>query len=62
MVVQNDGDIDLDISSVITPEKQSLAEDFADNEVKDIQREDMEKIKKDPFTDNIDDIYKELGI
>ena len=62
MVVQNHGDIDLDISSVITPEKQSLAEDFADNEVKDIQREDMEKIKKDPFTDNIDDIYKELGI
>jgi len=53
---------------IITAEKQQKAEDFANKEVKDIAKEDFNKIiqsdkdKKDPFKNDIDDIFKELGL
>lgn len=51
---------------IITAEKQKNAEAFANQEVKDIAREDFNKIKesdkKDAFKDDIDDIYAELGL
>lgn len=53
---------------IITAQKQKEAEEFADQEVKDIAREDFQKLneiekdKKDPFNNEIDDIFKELGI
>lgn len=53
---------------VITSTKQKAAEDFANSEVKAIVREDVQKVlaadsqKKDPFDNDIDKLYKELGI
>jgi hypothetical protein len=53
---------------VITSTKQKAAEDFANSEVKAIVREDVQKMmtadfqKKDPFDNDIDKLYKELGI
>jgi hypothetical protein len=53
---------------VITSTKQKAAEDFANSEVKAIVREDYQKImtadtqKKDPFDNDIDKLYAELGI
>ena len=50
---------------IITQEKQESAEIFADKEVKDIVREDAKKLsenKSDPFNNDIDEIFKELGI
>ena len=53
---------------VITSTKQKAAEDFANSEVKAIIREDAQKViaadsnKKDPFDNDIDKLYAELGI
>jgi replicative DNA helicase len=51
---------------IITEEKQKDAEEFANQEIKDIAREDTEKLlndaKPDPFKNDIDELYKELGI
>lgn len=51
---------------IITLEKQKEAESFATSEIKDIIKEDYQKIKqadkKDPFDNDIDKLYKELGI
>jgi replicative DNA helicase len=53
---------------IITAKKQERAEVFAAKEVKDIIREDYEKIqqsdqpKKDPFVNDLDLLYKELGL
>lgn len=53
---------------IITPTKQKNAEAFANQEVKDIVREDVQKVmetdkqKKDPFDNDIDKLYAELGI
>lgn len=53
---------------VITSTKQKAAEDFANSEVKAIVREDIQKVmasdsqKKDPFDNDIDKLYAELGI
>jgi replicative DNA helicase len=53
---------------VITSTKQKAAEDFANSEVKAIIREDVAKViatdsnKKDPFDNDIDKLYAELGI
>ena len=53
---------------VITSTKQKQAEEFANNEVKAIAREDVAKVisidshKKDPFDNDIDKLYAELGI
>lgn len=53
---------------VITSTKQKQAEDFATNEIKAIVREDIQKVistdiqKKDPFDNDIDKLYAELGI
>lgn len=51
---------------LITPAKQAEAEAFANQEVKDIAREDAVKLmnsdKPDPFKNDIEDIYKELGL
>lgn len=61
------GDIDQDFG-IITAEKQKAAEEFANKEVKDIAREDIAKIraadsnKKDPFDNDIDKLYAELGL
>jgi replicative DNA helicase len=61
------GDIGEDFG-IITSEKQQSAEEFANNEVKDIVREDIQKVqnadsnKKDPFDNDIDSLYAELGI
>ena len=58
----------LDDFGVITSTKQKAAEDFANSEVKAIVREDVQKImsadtqKKDPFDNDIDKLYAELGI
>jgi len=62
----NDNNINDDFG-IITAEKQEKAEAFANQEVKDIVREDVVKViesdkKKDPFANDIDDIFKELGI
>ena len=51
---------------IITAEKQQKAEEFADQEVKDIARDDINKIKeadkKDPFVNDLDALYKDLGL
>jgi replicative DNA helicase len=53
---------------LVTAEKQEKAEKFADEEVKSIARDDIEfikeadKDKKDPFDNDLDDIFKELGL
>lgn len=51
---------------IITAEKQKSAEEFADQEIKDIARDDINKIKehdkKDPFTNDMDQLYKDLGL
>ncbi len=58
----------LDDFGVITSTKQKSAEEFAKNEIKAIVREDVQKImsadtqKKDPFDNDIDKLYAELGI
>lgn len=81
MLIQNAGtDIDItntlgldngpkvdDDFGIITAEKQEKAEEFANQEVKDIQREDIGKViqadkKADPFNNDIDTMFKELGI
>lgn len=48
----------------ITKEKHQRASQYADEEVKNIAREDFEnlKAKEDPFVSDLDDLYKELGI
>jgi len=61
-------DLNEDFATIAeTPaEKTKRIEDFAKNEVKDIQREDVEKIqvleKKNPFKSDLDDLYKDLGL
>jgi replicative DNA helicase len=78
MLIQNAGtdisDITPDINTsnpitdfgIITEEKQKDAEEFAKQEIKDIAREDTQKLlndaKPDPFKNDIDELYKELGI
>ena len=58
----------MDDFGIITAEKQEKAEAYAKQEIKDIVKEDMTKViqmdkaNKDPFSDSIDDIFKELGI
>ncbi|WXB47711.1 DnaB-like replicative helicase [Vibrio phage VB_VaC_TDDLMA] len=53
---------------IITKQKQQDAEKFANQEVKDIALEDIEKVKKadsekeDPFNNDLDDLYAELGL
>ena len=53
---------------IITSTKQKQAEEFANKEVKTIFAEDMQKViaadaqKKDPFDNDIDKLYAELGI
>lgn len=51
---------------IITPEKQEAAKEFADQEVKDIIREDTEILMKadnpDPFLNDADELFRELGI
>ena len=51
---------------IITAEKQEKAEQFADKEVKDIYREDVQKVKeadsKNPFSNDLDSLYKDLGL
>ena len=61
-------DLDDDFG-IITSKKQKDAEEFADQEVRDIMRESTKQLmesspepEKDPFTSDIEDIYKELGI
>jgi replicative DNA helicase len=82
MLIQNAG-TDIDVSAalglndgpkvdddfgIITSEKQKAAEQFANQEVKDIARQDMQTViesdkdKKDPFDNDIDKLYAELGI
>jgi replicative DNA helicase len=61
MIVQNNEYIDIPI----TVEKQESIEKFANDEVKAIAREDAKILSansKDPFKDDMDDIFKELGI
>jgi hypothetical protein len=61
------GDIAEDFG-IITPTKQKNAEEFANQEVKNIVREDVQKVmeadkqKSDPFDNDIDKLYAELGI
>lgn len=61
------GDIAEDFG-IITPTKQKNAEEFANQEVKDIVREDVQKVmeadkqKSDPFDNDIDKLYAQLGI
>lgn len=82
MLIQNAGtDIDItntlglnngpkvdDDFGIVTAEKQEKAEEFADQEVKEIYREDVQKVqeadkdKKDPFNNDMDALYAELGI
>ena len=82
MLIQNAGtDIDItdtlglntnskidDDFGIVTAEKQEKAEAFANQEVKDIAREDVAKVieadksKKDPFDNDMDALYAELGI
>lgn len=58
----------LDDFGIVTSTKQKSAEEFANNEVKAIVREDVKKVmetdkqKKDPFDNDIDKLYAELGI
>lgn len=57
----------LDDFGIITPTKQKNAEEFANQEVKDIVREDVQKVmesddKPDPFDNDIDKLYAELGL
>ena len=49
---------------IVTAEKQSKAEKFVDQEIKDIAREDIQKLKSsnDPFNVDQDALFKELGI
>lgn len=49
---------------VITAAKQKKAEEFANQEIKDILHQDFENLKKadDPFKSEIDDIFAELGL
>jgi replicative DNA helicase len=89
MLIQNAGsDIDSDVNSilgvtrapavnddfgVITATKQKAAEEYAASEIKQIVREDVQKVreaqkdradtsKPDPFNSDIDKLYAELGI
>jgi len=57
---------------IVTQEKQESAENFAKQEINDIVKEDIKKIMEhdskitpdttDPFTSDIDSLYKDLGI
>ena len=54
---------------VVTAEKQEKAEEFANTEVNDIQREDIKKVQEhnknaanDPFNNDMDELFKDLGI
>jgi len=78
MLVQGSPDIDVsdvlgikddaldDDFGIVTPEKQKAAEEFGNEEVKAIARDDWEKVvtadKKDPFDNGVDDLFAELGI
>jgi replicative DNA helicase len=61
-------DNSIDDFGIITPTKQKQAEEFATNEVKDIVREDVQKVmeadqqSKDPMNNDINDIFAQLGI
>lgn len=61
------GDI-ADDFGIITLEKQTDAEAFAKQEIKDIVHEDIAKVqeadksKKDPFDNDMDSLFEELGI
>jgi len=65
--IKTTGDITEDFG-IITPTKQKDAEEFANQEVKQIVREDIQKViesdktKADPFDSDIDKLYAELGI
>lgn len=58
----------MDDFGLITAEKQEKAETFANEEVKSIMRDDIEKIKeidknkKDPFDNDLDSLYADLGL
>lgn len=51
---------------IVTAEKQENAEKFAKQEISDIVREDMEKVKEtdktDPFINDTDEMFKALGL
>lgn len=63
--MQLEGSADVPFGTGLTSEKQSLAEDFADSEVKKIESDSWKAIKeidkKNTF-DSTDDILKELGL
>jgi len=61
----------VDDFGIVTSEKLTVASDYADQEIKDIYREDIEKIKKannenkvepNPFKQDLDKLYNDLGI
>lgn len=49
---------------IVTQEKQEQAAEYANGEIKEIIREDYEKLNKkdDPFADGIDSLFDELGL
>lgn len=62
----NTGNINDDFG-IITAEKQQKAEDYANEEVKKIAQEDYAKVKSadenaDPFDNDMDKLYQELGL
>ncbi len=79
-VVQKPEDTPLDITDTkpkgatltddfdpITAEKAKKGSEFAQQEIKDIVKEDLQKLKKhskenDPFNNDLDSLYKDLGI
>lgn len=68
MVGLKDSSIDDDFG-IVTKSKLDSAKEFADQEVKDIAYEDIEKIKsqsidgnKDPFASDLDSLYADLGL
>jgi len=62
----NAGPSVLDDFGIVTAEKQERAEVYANNEIKEIVHEDIKNIqkadKKDPFNNDMDDLFKDLGI
>ena len=47
---------------VVTPQKQKKAEEFATQEIGDIAREDQVKVHSSDAQNDLDDLYKDLGI
>ena len=56
------------LPNIVTAEKIKSAEEFATNEIKEIAKKDIEILmqdsqkKKDPLSDNTEDLFRELGI